>query len=320
MSFVGGKSQSGVLQRIINLIPPHEAYIEPFFGSGAVMRFKKPATVNVGIDLEPRPVGLPAWVDFRQESAFDFLERYRWTGGEFVYADPPYVLSSRKRKRACYRFEFTDDDHRRLLTMLKKLPCRVLLSGYPSNLYAGLLPDWHCERFRVMTRGHSWANECLWYNYERPETLHDDRYTGTNYGTACGCAASVPVGFPAAAPAGSGEIDAIFRAGSTSWAGAGGARDSCSRAPSAGTGALRSTHVRSGIPAGTSRAALVRSPAPEMTRGARAGNDVRTRHAIFDAARASVRAKRDAAGSQTCRAAFHDRPSPSPTREITCRP
>ena len=181
MSFVGGKSQSGVLQRIINLIPPHEAYIEPFFGSGAVMRFKKPATVNVGIDLEPRPAGLPAWVDFRQESAFDFLERYRWTGGEFVYADPPYVLSSRKRKRACYRFEFTDDDHRRLLTMLKKLPCRVLLSGYPSNLYAGLLPDWHCERFRVMTRGHSWANECLWYNYERPETLHDDRYTGTNY-------------------------------------------------------------------------------------------------------------------------------------------
>lgn len=50
MAYPGGKSGSGVYQAIINLMPPHEVYIEPFLGGGAIMRLKRPAPVNIGVD------------------------------------------------------------------------------------------------------------------------------------------------------------------------------------------------------------------------------------------------------------------------------
>ncbi|MCG9790671.1 hypothetical protein L1D61_26435 [Vibrio mediterranei] len=38
MSYLGAKSGSGVYQTIINLMPPHDTYIEAFLGTGAIMR------------------------------------------------------------------------------------------------------------------------------------------------------------------------------------------------------------------------------------------------------------------------------------------
>lgn len=52
MPYPGGKSGAGVYQRIINEIPPHDVYIEPFLGGAAVMRLKRPAGRSIGIDLD----------------------------------------------------------------------------------------------------------------------------------------------------------------------------------------------------------------------------------------------------------------------------
>jgi hypothetical protein len=56
MSYFGGKSGAGVFQTLINLMPPHEVYIEPFLGGGAVMRLKRPAPLNIGVELAPGPI------------------------------------------------------------------------------------------------------------------------------------------------------------------------------------------------------------------------------------------------------------------------
>lgn len=56
--YPGGKNGAGVYQRIINLMPPHEVYIEPFLGSGAVLAHKRPALVNIGIDLDQAALDL----------------------------------------------------------------------------------------------------------------------------------------------------------------------------------------------------------------------------------------------------------------------
>ncbi|HXJ73601.1 MAG TPA: hypothetical protein VNM37_12130, partial [Candidatus Dormibacteraeota bacterium] len=51
MSYPGGKNGAGVYQRIISMMPPHQVYIEPFLGGGAIARLKRPAPVNIAMDL-----------------------------------------------------------------------------------------------------------------------------------------------------------------------------------------------------------------------------------------------------------------------------
>jgi DNA adenine methylase len=53
MNYPGGKNKPGVFHQIINLIPPHEVYIELFAGSAAVLRMKRLASVSYAIDIDP---------------------------------------------------------------------------------------------------------------------------------------------------------------------------------------------------------------------------------------------------------------------------
>jgi DNA adenine methylase len=62
VTYPGGKNGAGTYHKLINLIPPHEVYIEPFLGSGAVMRLKRPARLNVGLDLDASQVSAVAAV------------------------------------------------------------------------------------------------------------------------------------------------------------------------------------------------------------------------------------------------------------------
>ena len=180
MAYFGGKSQAGVYQRIINQIPPHDIYIEPFLGSGAIARLKRPAGLSFGVDKAKLVIPEPPGMTVVQGCGIEFLEQFEFRGSEFVYCDPPYVQSTRKSHHR-YAHELNDDDHRRLLRVVSSLPCPVLISGYPSPLYDQQLVNWHREDFEVMTRGHTWATEVLWRNYERPDVLHDFRYVGKDY-------------------------------------------------------------------------------------------------------------------------------------------
>ena len=179
-------------------MPPHEVYIEPFLGGGAIMRHKRPARLNLGIDLDPQVIN--AWQDpivtngdtsggivksddasFRIQvgDGLAFLQAYPFTGKELVYCDPPYMLSTRTGKQ--YRYEMTDDQHVKLLETIKALPCLVMISGYWTEFYANALKGWTTFIYEAMTRGGHTATEWVWMNYPNPISLHDYQYLGDDF-------------------------------------------------------------------------------------------------------------------------------------------
>ena len=116
---------------------------------------------------------------FINDDASSFLKRYRFTGNEFVYVDPPYLMETRKGGKL-YNFEYTTQDHVDLLNILKTLPCMVMVSGYWSPLYSSMLPAWNTHSFEAQTRQGP-ATEWLWFNYPEPEELHDYSYLGETF-------------------------------------------------------------------------------------------------------------------------------------------
>lgn len=181
MRYDGGKGTC--YPQLINLMPPHQRYIETHLGGGAVMRYKRPAVEQIGVDLDANVID--RW---RQESdlctpvhadAVDFLNSLELDSNTLIYADPPYLPETRRRARV-YRCDYSVQDHERLLNCLRALPCRVLISGYASPLYEGMLAGWSTHSFSVQTHT-GLREEHVWFNYPKPTVLHDDRYLGSGF-------------------------------------------------------------------------------------------------------------------------------------------
>lgn len=184
MRYKGSKQNHGMWQWIVNQMPPHQCYVEAFLGSGAVLKHKRPALVNIGIDADLRVLErFPARDDVRLvcDDAISYLRKERWQLGTLIYCDPPYLLETRRYKGRLYRHEMSNADHMRLLDVLRSLDCMVILSGYASELYARRLADWRTLERRVPVRGGRWAQEVLWLNYPEPVALHDGRFVGDGY-------------------------------------------------------------------------------------------------------------------------------------------
>lgn len=180
-SYFGSKATSGLCQPIIAMMPPHDTYIETHLGGGAIMRRKPAALRNIGIDLNQRALekfecGYP--VELIHDCAHRFLGKYEYQGRELVYSDPPYLQATRSSGRR-YRFDYEERDHVELLTLLKSLPCPVMLSGYPSRLYDELLSGWQSVELQVMNQA-GVRTEKLWFNFT-VDRVHWARYTGKNF-------------------------------------------------------------------------------------------------------------------------------------------
>ncbi len=86
----------------------------------------------------------------------------------FFYVDPPYPHSTRNMQRgnAAYECEMTDDDHRRLAGCLHQVQGKVLLSGYPCDLYdSELYRDWQRVEVAHLADGARQRTEVAWMNY-----------------------------------------------------------------------------------------------------------------------------------------------------------
>lgn len=187
MKYPGGKNGSGIYHRLINLIPPHRIYVEAFLGSGAIMRLKKPAPAgSIGIDADGRALSNFAADDVPglmliNTDALDWLTRNTLPCDCFLYLDPPYLLDTRSHKGKLYRREFGSvEEHTRLLDLITRLHCMVMISGYYSDLYAEKLTGWRTVDYTASTHAGP-RTEWAWMNYPEPFALHDYRYLGDGW-------------------------------------------------------------------------------------------------------------------------------------------
>lgn len=191
MGYLGSKAASGAYQAIISQMPPHDTYIDTHLGSGAVMFHKPPAMRTIGIDIDERAFLLtrsrwiesgktPPKLNLYHGDAVAYLQREDFSqhGRTLIYADPPYLAATRT-SRARYRHEYNDDDHIKLITVLRNVPASVMISGYPSALYDELLGDWRSIEFQVMTRGGP-RTERLWMNFPRV-AAYSHAFAGDDY-------------------------------------------------------------------------------------------------------------------------------------------
>lgn len=265
-TYYGGKQ--GMAARLVELMPSHRVYIEPFFGSGAVFFAKHPSAHEILNDVDDRIVTFfrvlrdrpedlirvcsltpysrtefaralestddelerarRFWVRVNQSfaktarentgwsittartqstpgsvsgrlsrfaecaerlsgatienrDAIELLERFGTTEDTVVYADPPYLGSTRSSAAASLGYsggDYSHDmpsviDHERLAACLHSLKATVILSGYPSELYEDLYGDWHQVDVHVAAHSSNAARadrgrriERIWLNRE----------------------------------------------------------------------------------------------------------------------------------------------------------
>jgi len=185
MRYPGGKGGAGIHQTIINLMPPHRVYIEPFVGGGNIYARKRPAQHSIIIDASSEVFEYFSKAKTLATTvicgdAIEYLASYDWQGDELVYCDPPYVMAARSGL-TIYQHEFTDQQHHDLLDVLLAIPAAVMLSGYSNAIYDGRVPkSWNEVNFQSMTRG-GVRTESLWMNFTPPAVPAELTYLGRDY-------------------------------------------------------------------------------------------------------------------------------------------
>lgn len=193
INYPGGKNGSGVYQNIINLIPPHDIYIEGFLGSGAILKKKKLALFSICLDLNQkcldagRKMNLSRCIFIKQDG-ISYLKFFKSISSilkkcgmdPFIYLDPPYPLEVRRSKKRIYKYEFSTRDHIELLEVAGSTNCPIMISSYKNKMYDHHLENWNRVDFPAVTRKGK-VTESVYMNYKRPLKLHDYRFIGKDF-------------------------------------------------------------------------------------------------------------------------------------------
>jgi DNA adenine methylase len=105
-------------------------------------------------------------VQIEHMDALRLIARYN-SPDVLMYLDPPYVRSTRKSGRL-YKHEMDDSIHIEMLELIAKSRAKIILSGYPSQLYDDHLPGWITDTTTTHTTSAETVTEKIWMNYDRP--------------------------------------------------------------------------------------------------------------------------------------------------------
>jgi len=96
-----------------------------------------------------------------EQTAFKDVIKKNDTRDTLIYADPPYISSSRDKGND-YRFELTEADHIELARILHNTAGSVVISGYNSDLYNTLYKGWTIKTIETRTAQNKKRIEVLW--------------------------------------------------------------------------------------------------------------------------------------------------------------
>lgn len=130
----------------------------PDYLTSYVERMRGAAARIAGVSLECR-------------DALDVIGDYGRHSEVLIYADPPYLGSTRSSRQ--YLVEMShDNEHERLAAALHACQAAVVLSGYHSPLYDALYADWHRHEIPAYT---GQGNHSADRNDRRTEVLWSNR-------------------------------------------------------------------------------------------------------------------------------------------------
>jgi DNA adenine methylase len=107
-------------------------------------------------------------VDILNEDAIPLIEKHNDPQCLF-YLDPPYHADTRTAKDV-YGQEMSSKQHEILLDVCLKSQSKIIISGYPSELYAKVLTNWNLKTQQIVNHAShkgkkAKMTECLWMNF-----------------------------------------------------------------------------------------------------------------------------------------------------------
>lgn len=103
--------------------------------------------------------------------AIELIKRYN-DENTLLYCDPPYLQSLRKKNM--YAHEMTDEQHIKLLEVLKESKSKIVLSGYDNPLYNETLTGWNTDEKKTTAQMGKHRVEKLWYNFNLLQTFEKE--------------------------------------------------------------------------------------------------------------------------------------------------
>jgi DNA adenine methylase len=174
--YTGQKTASGIIEFLLNATPKANVYVEFFCGS-AVFSNKiselSPNSEQLLCDKnnEVRQFIAPILSYNFQNCCYSQLDLSKLLDGTkkiFIYADPPYLFSSRRSGRKYYKFEMSDDDHMHFLSYVQSLSAfgiQIMISHPKCSLYDKILKGWHTKEIKCSSRRGTYF-ECIYTNYD----------------------------------------------------------------------------------------------------------------------------------------------------------
>lgn len=174
MNYPGQKNIPGVIHKIVNEIPRHKFYYEPFAGTAAIAKtLPASGTIKHLNDLNKTvldEITLPRdhTVIKTSVGAMDIIQILTTAGtNTFAFIDPPYLHTVRYSNKL-YKHEMTEIDHIQLLSAVKSLKCKCMIIHPACELYDLALQSWRSVQIKIRYNTKT-SIEKIYMNYPKQE-------------------------------------------------------------------------------------------------------------------------------------------------------